>query len=265
MINYKSEQFQKDEIMKQSRHLFIYAQNNEYRSKFLKSMASDYPIKPDSNEPMALYLDDFGLPKIEGNNQSINKDQLNIIGSEYFSFLVARKLLLTTKDLRIENLEYRLSRLMKMLNGKNTSIDKTIARMEKTIKFYLDYYTKSLQGSTEGLSISSLEIPFLDLERFVIDFKSAIGNKSYLALILDKKNPMAHISTKAVNTFVGSRINSDISMKVATAPEDWETYIDTRDQLVEDVHDYSTIEVDDSYKNYGLKLIMKSGGKLYED
>ena len=54
-------------------------------------------------------------------------------------------------------------------------------------------------------------------------------------------------------------------MKVATAPEDWETYIDTRDQLVEDVHDYSTIEVDDSYKNYGLKLIMKSGGKLYED
>ena len=265
MYNYKTEEFQKDEIMKQNRHLFIYAQNNEYRTKFLKSMVSDYPIKADSNHPMALYLDNFGLPVIEGENHTLDHDQKSIISQEYFSFLVAQKLLRSTKERRIDNLEDRLSRLMKSLNGKKASINKTIERMEKSIKFYLDYYVRSFEGKPDDLSISSLEIPFIDLERFVVDFKSAIGNSSYLAIVLDNKQPMAHISTKAVNTFVGSRINSDISMKVATDPSDWPTYHDTRGQFVQYVHDYSTIEVDDSYKNYGLKLAMKSGGKKNED
>jgi len=251
--------------MKQNRHLFIYAQNNEYRSSFLKSMASDYPVKTDADNPMALYLDNFGLPAIDCENHTLTPEQLSIIGQEHFNFIVAQKLLKATKDRRIDNLEDRLSRLMKLLNGKNTSINKTIERMEKTIKFYLDYYVKSFEGKVDDLSLSTLEIPFLDLERFVVNFKSAIGNSSYLAIVLDNKQPMAHISTKAVNTFVGSRINSDISMKIATDPNDWLTYFDTRGQFIQDVHDYSTIEVDDSYKNYGLKLKMKSGGNKDED
>ena len=120
-------------------------------------------------------------------------------------------------------------------------------------KSWFDYYVNYLKGGEE-LSINGLKIPFINLESFVIDYKKAINNSSYLAIVLDKKQQRAIPSVKAVNTHVGSRINSDISMKVVTEPDDWETSYDTRGQIVERIHDYGTVELDDSNKEFKKKI-----------
>ena len=57
-------------------------------------------------------------------------------------------------------------------------------------------------------------------------------------------------STQAINNLIGSRINGDISVKVAIEPDDWETYRDSNGQFVGAIHDYGTVELDDSYKKY---------------
>lgn len=251
MEQYKNEKLKKDEIMNQSRHLFIYGKNTDYRSAFLRKMTAEYPIKPDSDSPMGLYFDEFSLPIIKPQAKDLDRDRIQIVGDEYFAFTVAYKLIKTTKSLNIRDLEDRLTHLLKMLDVRTS--DELMREMEKTIKFYLNYYVNYLKGGEE-LSINGLKIPFINLESFVIDYKKAINNSSYLAIVLDKKQQLAIPSVKAVNTHVGSRINSDISMKVVTEPEDWETSYDTRGQIVERVHDYGTVELDDSNKEFLLKL-----------
>ena len=61
------------------------------------------------------------------------------------------------------------------------------------------------------------------------------------------KNNISTLSVQAINNFIGARINGDISIKVAIEPDDWETYCGTNGQYIEAIHDYGTIDLDDSY------------------
>ena len=80
---------------------------------------------------------------------------------------------------------------------------------------------------------------------------------SYFGIIIDKKGPLATTSVQAINTLIGGRINDDISVKVAISQDDWETYITNNGQFIEAVHDYGTVELDDSYKKYMNLLTRK--------
>ena len=44
-------------------------------------------------------------------------------------------------------------------------------------------------------------------------------------------------------------------MKIATEPDDWETYRDVNGQFIEAVHDYGTIELDNSLEDNMRRLI----------
>ena len=85
---------------------------------------------------------------------------------------------------------------------------------------------------------------------FVRLYKEAMNMKSYFGIIFDKQTPLMPSSTQAINNLIGSRINGDISVKVAIEPDDWETYRDSNGQFVEATHDYGTVELDNSSKTY---------------
>ena len=57
----------------------------------------------------------------------------------------------------------------------------------------------------------------------------------------------------ALETFQFS--NGDISVKVVTESDAWDTFITSNGVFVEYIHDYGIIELDDSYKNDKKKLI----------
>ena len=65
---------------------------------------------------------------------------------------------------------------------------------------------------------------------------------------------MPLVSHQAINGFVTRRCNGDLSIKVATNPASWPTFYDLNGTLAENIHDYGTIETDDSYKVYTKQI-----------
>lgn len=254
---YENQEWLKQEIMEQGRHLFIYGYKNEQRSEFLKGLESDYPVIADSEKPAALYFDSLGIPKMDINLEG--KDTLSIRASsrEYLSFTVAARILERSMDFDKTVLDRRLSRLISLINidkNKDYAEIKTVEDLLKEIKtsrdFYYESYINYVKGLIASISIDDIAIPFLELDMFVRLYKEAMNMKSYFGIIFDKQTTLMPSSTQAINNLIGSRINGDISVKVAIEPADWETYRDSNGQLVQAIHDYGTVELDDSSKTY---------------
>ncbi len=117
-------------------------------------------------------------------------------------------------------------------------------------KYYIDYYKKEI----ESASINEVRLPFLPFDMFISDLTTSINNDSYFGIIIDKQKDIALSSTKVINSLVGSRINKDISMKIAVEPKKWDSYISVNGQLIEYVHDYDIVELDDSQSQYSKKI-----------
>lgn len=262
---YSNEKQLKSEIM-QSRHLFIYGYDTNCKSDFLKGLESEYPVNADSKEPVVLYLNNFGLPKTGVSLKDKDSYYIHRMSSEYLSLSMATRLLERTLELDKNVLGDRLSRLISLISkNRNTKFGEilTLEDLLREVKSSRDFYYKSyidyINGKIDGISIDDVSIPFLQLEFFASIFKEQMNIDSYLAFILDKKYPFISSSAACVNDYVGSRINKDISIKVATEPDDWETYRDSNGQFVEYIHDYGDVELDSSKKD-SLKLAMKKRG-----
>ena len=257
MEQYKNEEYLKKQIMEQSRHLFIYGYNNKHRSEFLKMLENDYPLIADSDKPVALYFDFLGIPEIDDDSKDRDRYLIHAASREYLSFAIATKILERSLEFDRTILDSRLSRLLNLMN-RNKNVGhaeiETALDLFKEIKtsrdFYYESYINYVKGLIERFSIDDVTIPFLQLEMFVRLYKKAMNINSYFGIIFDKKSPIAIPSTQAINNLIGGRINGDMSVKVAIEPNDWETYRDVNGQFVEAIHDYGTVELDDSLKKH---------------
>ena len=251
---YRNEEYLKKEIMDQSRHLFIFGYNNQERSNFLQSLENDYPFTNELSNPIALYFDSFGLPKIETDLKNRNSYMLQAMSREYLSFLIASKILEKTIEYNYDNLDDKLSWLINLTNmnksqnyGEIVCVKDLLNEFKISRDFYYNSYINYVKGLIENISIDDIAIPFLDLEMFVNQYKMCMDMQSYFGIILDKKNNISTLSVQAINNFIGARINGDISIKVAIEPDDWKTYLGVNGQYIEAIHDYGTVELDDSY------------------
>lgn len=86
-----------------------------------------------------------------------------------------------------------------------------------------------------------------------------LHNDSYFGFIIDHQTPFRLATTKAINIYAASRCNRDISIKVALAPDEWETYYDMSGNLVEAIHDYGVVELDNSFKQYVKRKKLTEG------
>ena len=84
-----------------------------------------------------------------------------------------------------------------------------------------------------------------------------INNNSYFCIIVDYQKDMSLTSMKAINSLISSRINSDISMKIACEPIKWLSYYSLNNDLIENIHDYDIIELDNNYSEYVKSLNYK--------
>lgn len=259
----KSEEYLINDIIGQSRHQFIYSYNDDKRKTFLQQLVDSYPIKIDCNSPMCIYLNEFGLPKVSIIDDKLDNNKIDILSREYLSFSIVYAILQKSKDsVDLEFLNTRIIRLLNMLNKYNVnpgykeikSLDELILTLDETKEFYKLYYLDYVMEGKEDKSINDIAMPFLHLESFVSQYKRVLNNKSYFAIIMDKSNDISLASTRNVNFLVGSRINSDISMKIVVEPGKWDSYIDSNGQYVEAVHDYGVVELDDSQAEYVKKL-----------
>lgn len=264
MEKYKNEKYLKKEIMEQSRHQLIYGYCGDTRSQFLQELDEEYPLLEDSTTPIALYMDNFGLPKVENQRNQTDGYIVGAISREYLSMSIASKILEKTLEKQNKELEERLNRLLYLINKLNrhsqvevSSLRELLQALEEAKQFYLTNFSQYLTGTIDEISINQLSVPFLQLDMFISEFKRAMNIQSYFGILLDKKEPVALSSAQAVNNIIGRRINKDISIKLAVEPNDWDTYFDPNGQRIEVIHDYGTVELDDSHKEY-IKTLIKN-------
>ncbi len=271
MEKYKNEENLETEIMGQSRHQFIYGYDGIQRKQFLENMASHYPIVLDEKSPMAVIVPEYGLPKTPVGNKNIDKEKINIISSEFLNFSIASNILLKAKATNdIDVLNERIKDLIDNLNqysiNKNCSpigdLDDLIRILTQSKNFYLKYYAEYYGKGIETSSLDELALPFMPFDMFVRQFKSAINNGSYFGVIIDNQSDIALSSTKAINGLVAGRINKDISMKIATDPERWNSYHEVGGQVIQRTDDYGTVELDDSQSKHLKKL--KENKSIYD-
>ena len=248
-----------NEIMDQDRHLFIYGYNNEARKKLIDSIENDYPVVFDENKPIAVNVKDYGIPIMPISNKSIDYDRLRLIGREYFDFSVTDALIRRASEQYDEKtLNDRFNRIFSAINRTSyhcsskeiRDIKELLEAIEESKDFYKGNYKEYVDTGRDYKSIETITIPFIQLDFFIKLFKESANNKSHIGVIIDRQGPVVSSSTMAANLYVGCRNNDDISMKIFTTPEGWDSYKTSNGSFIECVHDYGTIEIDDSMHKY---------------
>ena len=240
----------KRDIIEQSRHLFIYGYKGEKRKELLKSLEELYPTRMDSKDPIAIYVEEYGLPK-QSIDRSLDRTRLNTVAREHLQFSIASDILRSAqRNYSVKELTVKLEQLLKQMDLSGRKIkdsNELMSILQESKDFYKEYYEQYTTNGTE-LNINSIRIPFMMLELWVADYKRQMNIDSHLGIMIDNQEPISSLSVQNINSFVGSRCNKDISMKIATEPDDWSSYVDPNGQFVEAVHDYGTIEIDDCYR-----------------
>ncbi len=256
----------KQEIMGQSRHQFIYGFNSEERTKFLKSLEEAYPITINKNSPMAIYLDSFGFPKDFLVSKNLSLTMIDILSKDYLISNIIYNILAKAQKLYSpELLNARFANLIKQINEyiKNPQISniENYSELLKRLKenkeiyytSYINYTTKNMQPNL----FNNIPFPYLSIEYMIKEIKKALNIDSYFVLLIDQKEDIIKSSTRAINSLINARINDLLSLKVATEPDKWLTYLDQNDNLIQSIHDYGTIEFDDSFSKYIRQLKKK--------
>ncbi len=239
----------------------IRSYNNNERTKFLKNIANLHGIKIDSKEPIVIYLENIGLSKMNV-SKDLDTNKLAIIAENYLTLMMINSLIMQIDD-NNPLIDKRFKEIFDYINMSKIKRDSDIKSMgdlkrfiEYSLNYFYDYYLNYLEYGIEK-DIQDMPVIFINIERFVELFKKAINNPNHITFLFDKKDDIAIFSTKAINDLLGSRINKDISIKIVCEPEKWETFLTNNKQFVEATHDYGTMELDDSFKNYSRTLRKK--------
>lgn len=139
---YNNEEYLKRSIMEQSRHLFIYGKECEYRHSFLKKFDDDYPLLMDSSKPTSLYFESFGIPKLDDDLSNKDTYTMQSLGRDYLSFLIASKIMERSAYIDESILNSKLSTLINILNtsrNKGYQDIKTFTDLLKEIKDSRDF------------------------------------------------------------------------------------------------------------------------------
>ena len=246
MVN--DNEYKKNMIIGESRHHFIYGYDGEERTNFLKEIEKENPVVTNIDKPMAVYIDDYGLPNINYDKKKVDRGLITIVSTEFLNFSVLSKIIESYIDNNEIN-DNNVVELMKYTYKVDINNLNDLLKMFKESKeFYKKYYLDYLKHGNSTYKVSDIKFPFVDLLMYLDHFKTRINNDSYFSILIDNNKDVSIPSIRAINFYVGGRINRTISMNVATDPEKWKTYTDCNGNLIQSLHDYGDIEYDDSLK-----------------
>ncbi len=253
-------EYDKKTIMEQSKHLFVYANNTEERTNYIEEMIKEYPIKINNITPMAIYLKEYGLPHVVIQNKSCKQEIILILAREYFELTLLYSIFQTIKEnINIENIN--IEKIIKLFNtlynnkDELTSLDEIIKALNNSRNAYYDTYIDYMESGVLSFDPVYLQVPWVcEIEMFSEYIKRILNNDSYFAIVINHTRPLNTISYQVINSYVGSRINQNISMKIITTIDGWNNYYDLNGNFVENIHDYGTIDLDGKQKECMQRL-----------
>lgn len=248
-------QYLQREIMEQSRHLFVYGYSNKERNEFLKEMVKNYPICFNSNKPIAIYCKNIGLPKMIASGD-VDSITISVFHREYCYYELASIMinqLLQSVDSSV--LKQYSTAFINRINKLFLEKENQIGNIEQLKELIEEAKQSYLSGYQDYMNNGILKVPYnrfsyFSFEIFLNYFKRMLNLQSYFGMIMDYQGVVSIESQKVINNFTSSRSNKDISMKIVCEPETWRTFYSQNGEVVEAIHDYGTVELDDSFKKY---------------
>ncbi len=260
-------EYTKRRIVTHAWHEFLYGYNGEERAKDLQDMCEMFPVSFDNTGAVAVYISDYSLPVVE-DRVKCDPYQEKIIASEHLSLTILIAILnKSVKDIGIDELNERMSKFLERISSLFLE-DRVVVDIEELLEvlvrareFYSSEYVKMVQtGKFQG-NINDSGIKFMELIMFIENYKRALGMRGHFSVVIDQQQVGTVVSQKAVNTIINRRCCGDITMKVAVEPGEWKSYYGFNGQLAESVHDYSTVELDNSLYEHVKKLRLKNDNK----
>lgn len=264
----KNKKFLVDEIMRESRHQFIYGYNGKEREEFLKETVGAYPITVDLSNPIGIYICDKGLPELPQKREKYDEILVASYNRRYLDYLIA----LNVVDIAIQQIDERIlaDRSKEFFERVNTLfVSREGAEVTNLVELFgmlkegkelcYDKYIEYINEENINKSYYEPPIEITMMEHFIEYFKRMINITSYLCIIFDQQYLLSRDTQKAINNYVGFRINANMSMKIACEPAEWKTYYNQNGVLVEKSHDYGCVELDNSHRDYMEKIKKKRG------
>ncbi len=131
---------------------------------------------------------------------------------------------------------------------KVSSVQNYLKELRETLSICQENYNSVLLKGIAHPQMYDFPSDFFDIEWFGKEIKEILNNNGQFNIIVNHQNPITLESAQAIMSIVNSRCAGTICMKVATEPEKWTTYHDLTGCYVENIHDYSIVELDDSYQ-----------------
>lgn len=248
-----------EQIMSHKWHEFLYGHISKERTNFLKTMEEDYPIVYGDDAPMGIYLEPYGIPTCESDKKNIDKEKsmmLGISSREYLKNLIAYNIVsrIESNSIAMGQIE---TEILAFLNDYHfhrkeevPSIQDYLNELKETLNICKENYDSILLRNTPHPKMYDFPSDFFDIEWFGKKLKKILNNNGQFNIIVDYNNSITLKSAMAIMSIVNSRCAGTICMKVATDPKEWPTYNDLKGYFVENPHDYSIVELNDScYKS----------------
>lgn len=248
------------QIMTHKWHEFLYGYDTKERTKFLKGMEAHYPIVYGEDVSMGIYLEPYGIESSKKNIEHNNQDEamrIDISAREYLKNLIAYHIMssIESNSTVMGKVEFEI---IKFLNSnyfgrkqKVSSVKDYLNELKDTLSICSETYHSILLTGNPHPKMFDFPSDFFDIGKFGKKVKNILNNNGQFNIIIDI---IALESSKAIMSIINSRCAGTICMKVATDPEKWSTYYDLNGYYVADIHDYSTVELDDSHQ----KLLEKN-------
>lgn len=247
----------------ESRHDFIYAEQKQERQKFLKEMVSNYPVVLISLSPIGVYIDDKGLPKvtdITDKSKDMDYITLSSFHSSYYGFLIISSIMETLSNQLSQDILNNplLLRYFDRQRNEDFPSFKTFSDVLEALKqgqehFYLNYIKYAESGKCSSDFLTEVPLSFIISEMSIQAVKRYLNIDSYFALVFDIQNELSPISQQAINSYIGSRCNADMAIKIACSKDDWCIYRDLNGNYIENIHDYGDFDINDYLKKRVLK------------
>ena len=159
------------EIATNNRHMFLYGRNTPHREELLKTIAGKYPFVLGSDTSSVIYIDDIGLPKIEGKNENVDKNKINMIAMQYLEFTIIEAILnkiICVADIPAEFVKRIIQFFSYFSKNKHSNIAELVESIKSGKEFWSSFYDSYLTTGDDNefdKKTSCLDIvfaPFLD-------------------------------------------------------------------------------------------------------
>jgi len=261
-----NEEYLSGMIMERAWHKLLCGANGQAREELLKRVVVRYPAVANQNRPMGIYINDPGLQKVDLRESALNKATVISFHERYYEFLLAYYLISSACSAKESIPDSRQEQFIKRINNLydkgNSSIKDLVGlrdMLNEAMLFFkkeYDLYIKSAE-LRKGM-INEAPLTFIMLDSFLALTKELLNNNSHFGVIIDQQQPIPDRCQRAINNYIACRMAGDLTMMVACYPGEWTGYT-IQGEIIENVHDYSTIDLDGSSREYVNKLALKNG------